>query len=66
MTRRYSNSEELRPLGEAAHIPDDKLSNSSGEEPQHHRIDAVDAGYPNHPTTTENECQSCGVSVPAT
>ncbi len=65
MTRRYSNSEELRPLGEATQIPDEKLSSNSDGESQHQRIDAVDAGYPNDTTATESECQSCGASVPA-
>ncbi|MFC7079467.1 hypothetical protein [Halorussus caseinilyticus] len=65
MTQRNSDHEELRPLGEATHVPDDKLSNSSDEEPSQQRLDAVATRYPNETTATESECSSCGVSIPA-
>ncbi|WP_137287740.1 biosurfactant protein 1 [Halorussus salinisoli] len=65
MTQRDSNHEELRPLGEATHIPDDKLSNSSDKESSQQRLDTVAARYPNETTATGSECSSCGASVPA-
>jgi len=65
MTQRDSDYEELRPLGEATHIPDDKLSNNSSEGSGQQRLDAVDVRYPNKTTATESECSSCGASVPA-
>jgi hypothetical protein len=64
MTQRDSDHEELRPLDEATHIPDDELSNSSDEESNEQRLDAVDVRYPNETTATESECSSCGASIP--
>ncbi|WP_135855130.1 biosurfactant protein 1 [Halorussus salinus] len=65
MTRRDSDHEELRPLGEATHVPDDKLSNNSDEGSNQKQTDAIDAEYPNNTTATESECSSCGASIPA-
>ncbi|WP_128478938.1 biosurfactant protein 1 [Halorussus pelagicus] len=65
MTQRDSNHEELRPLGEATYIPDDKLSNSSDEESSQQRLDAVATRYPNETGATKSECSSCGASIPA-
>ncbi|UPV77119.1 hypothetical protein M0R89_23020 (plasmid) [Halorussus limi] len=65
MTQRDSDHEELRPLGEATHIPDDKLSNSSDEELSQQRLDAVATRYPNETTATESECSSCGATIPS-
>jgi len=65
MTKRDSDHEELRPLGEATHIPDDKLSNNSDEGSNQKQTDAIDAEYPNDTTATESECSSCRASIPA-
>ncbi len=65
MTRRYSDYDELRPLGEATHIPDDKLSNSSDAESGQQRLDAVATRHPNETTATKSECSSCEASIPA-
>ncbi len=65
MTQRDSDHEELRPLGEATHVPDDKLSNSSDEESSQQRLDAVATRYPNETTATKSECSACGASIPA-
>ena len=65
MTGRYSDYEELRPLGEATHIPDDKLSSSGDGEPRRQRTGKVEAGYPDATTATAAECDSCGISIPA-
>jgi ribosomal protein L40E len=65
MTQRDSDYEELRPLGEATHIPDDKLANNNNEEDSEQRLDAVATRYPNETTATESECSSCGASIPA-
>lgn len=43
MTGRYAAYEELRPLGEAKHVPDDTGS-SSGSEPRRQRSSGVDTG----------------------
>jgi len=65
MTRWDSDHQELRPLGEATHVPDDKLSNSSDEESSQQRLDAVATRYPSETTATESECSSCGVTIPS-
>ncbi|WP_202613934.1 MULTISPECIES: biosurfactant protein 1 [Halostella] len=65
MTGRYSDCEELRPLGEATHIPDDNLSTSSDGEPRRQRTGKAHTGYPDPTTATAAECTSCGTSIPA-
>ncbi len=65
MTQRDSDHQELRPLGEATHVPDDKLSNSSDEESSQQRLDAVTTRYPNETIATESECSSCGATIPS-
>ena len=65
MTGRYSDYEELRPLGEATHIPDDKLSSSGDEEPGRQQTGRIHAGYPDDTMATTAECASCGTSIPA-
>ncbi|CDK39175.1 hypothetical protein [Halorubrum sp. AJ67] len=63
MTGRYSDDEALRPIGEATHVPDDRLASS--DEPRRQRSESIDSGYPDTPTATETECASCGASIPA-
>jgi len=65
MTGRYSDYEELRPLGEATHLPDKKLSGSADGEPRRQRTRKVDTGYPDITTAAAAECASCGTSIPA-
>ena len=65
MTGRYSDYKELRPLGEATHIPDEKLTSSGEGESRRHRTGPVDAGYPDATTPMAAECTSCGASIPA-
>jgi len=65
MTGQYSDYEELRPLGEATHIPDDELANCTDGEPRRQRIGEAHAGYPDDTTVTAAECASCGTSIPA-
>ncbi|WP_167599502.1 biosurfactant protein 1 [Halorussus marinus] len=65
MTGRYSDYEELRPLGEATQIPDEKLSSSTDGEPRRQRTGTVDAGYPDGTTAPTAECASCGASIRA-
>ncbi|ELY73517.1 biosurfactant protein 1 [Natrinema pallidum] len=65
MTGRYSDCEELRPLGEATHIPDDNLSTSSDGEPRRQRTGKAHTGYPDPTTATATGCTSCGTSIPA-
>ena len=63
MTDQYTDYEALRPLGEATHVPDDRLT--SGGEPQRQRSESIDAGYPDDPTAATTECESCGAPTPA-
>ncbi|PGF14562.1 hypothetical protein CP556_20900 [Natrinema sp. CBA1119] len=65
MTRQNADHEELRPLGEATHIPDDKLSGSTDREPRRQRTGEAHTGYPDDTTATTAECTSCGTSIPA-
>ena len=64
MSDRYSDLEELRPTGEASHVPDMRLDDGYEGDPRRQRVATSAGGYPNAPTTTDGECQSCGASVP--
>ena len=64
MHNRYSDFEELRPTGEASHIPDTRLDDGFKGNPQRQRVATTTGGYPGEPSTTEGECRSCGASVP--
>lgn len=66
MTGRYSDFEELRPTGEASHIPDDRLTDCGDGEPRRQRVATNRAGYPDAPTESESKCRSCGASIPTT
>ncbi|WP_323174759.1 hypothetical protein [Natrialba sp. PRR66] len=65
MNGRQSDFEELRPLGEANHVPDNNLSGQGnagqGEGLQKERLES----YPNRTRSTRSECSSCGASIPA-
>ncbi|MFP8958851.1 hypothetical protein ACLI4Y_19275 (plasmid) [Natrialbaceae archaeon A-CW3] len=65
MTDHYSDFEELRPLGEANHVPDNKLSGrgnaGQGEGLRKERLES----YPDRTRSTRSECSSCGASIPA-
>src|SRR6056297_2592433 len=65
MYDRYSDFEELRPLGESNHVPDDRLSGrgnaGQGERLRKERLES----YPNRTISTRSECFSCGTSIPA-
>ncbi|MDF9748060.1 hypothetical protein [Natrinema salsiterrestre] len=65
MYNRYSDFEELRPTGEASHIPDEKLTESCDSDPQRQRVATSTGGYPNEPTAVSGECRSCSASIPA-
>ncbi|QFU84358.1 biosurfactant protein 1 [Natronorubrum aibiense] len=65
MTDRDSDFEELRPTGEASHIPDGTLSECTDGEPDRQRVATATAGYPDTPTETDTECRSCVASIPA-
>ncbi len=65
MTDRDSDFEELRPTGEASHIPDERLRECTDSEPDRQRIATVTTGYPDTPTETDTECRSCGAPIPA-
>jgi len=65
MNRRQSDFEELRPLGEANHVPDNKLSGRGnarqGEGLRKERLES----YSNRARSTRSECSSCSASIPA-
>ncbi|ELY72071.1 hypothetical protein [Natrinema pallidum] len=64
MYDRCSDFEELRPTGEASHIPDTRLDGGYEGDPQRQRVATSAGGYPDAPTTTDGECRSCGASIP--
>ena len=63
MTDHYSDFEELRPLGESTHVPDDELS-GRGDAGRAERKEGL-GSYPNRVRSTRSECSSCGASIPA-
>ncbi|AUV84604.1 hypothetical protein C2R22_24005 (plasmid) [Salinigranum rubrum] len=64
MHNRYSDFEELRPTGEASHIPDQRLDDGCEGDTRRQRVATTTGGYPDKPSTTDGECRSCGASVP--
>jgi len=64
MTDRDSDFEELRPTGEASHIPDETLNECTNGEPDRQRVAMATTGYPETPTETDSECRSCGAPIP--
>ena len=64
MRDHYLDFEELRPTGEASHIPDTRLDDGCEGTPRRQRVATSTDGYPDAPTVTDGECQSCGASVP--
>ncbi|MFC4540444.1 hypothetical protein ACFO5R_00665 [Halosolutus amylolyticus] len=64
MYNRDSDFEELRPTGEATHMPDDKLSGCGDWEARRQRVASTSTGYPDQQTESENKCRSCGASIP--
>ena len=64
MYNRYSDFAELRPTGEASHIPDTRLDDGCEGAPRRQRVATSAGGYPDAPTVTDGECRSCGASVP--
>ena len=65
MYNQYSDFAELRPTGEASHVPDAKLNEGCDGNPRRQRVATTTGGYPNEPVTTDGECRSCGMSIPA-
>ncbi|ELZ15686.1 biosurfactant protein 1 [Natrinema limicola] len=65
MTDRDSDFEELRPTGEASHVPDETLNECTDGEPDRQRVATPTAGYPDTPTEVDTECRSCGAPIPA-
>jgi len=61
----YTDFEELRPIGEASHIPDEKLSECGDGAAHRQRVATTEKGYPSDATETNTECRSCGASIPA-
>ncbi|ADE02212.1 biosurfactant protein 1 [Haloferax volcanii] len=64
MYNRYSDFEELRPTGEASHIPDSRLDDGCEGSPRRQRVATSTGDYPDQPSGIGAECQSCGASIP--
>ncbi len=64
MHNRYTDFEELRPTGEASHIPDTRLDEGCEGAPRRQRVATSSGGYPDVATVTDGECKSYGASVP--
>ncbi|RLM62800.1 hypothetical protein [Halorubrum sp. Atlit-26R] len=64
MRDRYLDFEELRPTGEASHIPDTMLDDGCEGAPRRQRVATNAGGYPDAPTADDSKCRSCGASVP--
>jgi hypothetical protein len=64
MSNQYLDFEELRPTGEASHIPDTRLDDGCEGDTRRQRVATTTGGYPDEPSTTDGECRSCGASVP--
>ncbi|RLM49192.1 hypothetical protein [Halorubrum sp. Atlit-28R] len=64
MRDRYQDFEELRPTGEASHIPDTRLDDGCEGSPRRQRVATSSGGYSDVPTAADGECRSCGASVP--
>lgn len=65
MYNQYSDFEELRPTGEASHIPDEKLNEGLDGDPRRQRVATTMGDYPDEPSIIGTDCQSCGASIPA-
>jgi len=64
MSDQYLDFEELRPTGEASHVPDTRLDDGCDGDPRRQRVATSSGGYPDASTVTDGGCQSCGASVP--
>ena len=64
MNNHYSDFEELRPTGEASHVPDLKLNEGFDGDPRRQRVATITGGYPDEPAATNGECRSCRTSIP--
>jgi hypothetical protein len=64
MSDQYLEVEELRPTGEASHIPNTRLDDGCEGAPRRQRVATSAGGYPDAPTAADGECRSCGASVP--
>ena len=64
MNGRYTDFEELRPTGEAFHIPETRMDDGCEGAPRRQRVATSSGGYPDAATAADSECRSCGTSVP--
>jgi hypothetical protein len=64
MRNRYLDFKELRPAGEASHIPDTRLDDGCEGSPRRQRVATSTDGYSDAPTAADGECRSCGAPVP--
>src|SRR6056297_3376758 len=65
MNGRQSDFEELRPLGEANHVPDDQLTGRGNAGRAGRQRREGQKSYPDRTRSTRSECSSCGASIPA-
>ena len=65
MNGRQSDFEELRPLGEANHVPDDQLIGRDNAGRAGGQRREGPESYPDRTRSTRSECSSCSASIPA-
>ena len=65
MNGRQSDFEELRPLGEANHVPDDQLTGRGNAGRAGGQRREGPESYPDRTRSTRSECSSCGALIPA-
>lgn len=65
MNGHQSDFEELRPLGEANHVPDDQLTGRGNVGQAGGQRREGPESYPDRTRSTRSECSSCGASIPA-
>ena len=65
MTDHYSDFEELRPLGETTHVPDDGHSGRGNTERAERKRKEGLGSYLDRVRLARGECSSCSASIPA-
>ena len=64
MSDHYPDFEERRPTGEVSHILDTRLDDRCESDSWRQRVARNSGGYRDAPTVADDECRSCGASVP--
>jgi len=65
MTNRNSDRDAFQPVGEGLLVPDPELDKPADGQPTRQREASYSGGYPDGPIDTDQTCDSCGASIPA-